>query len=100
MPKSDLFNMLAIHRKTLAPCSCNRLIILLRYMFNIALKNGDVGITKNPTAGYPLMKENREPERYLSADEAKVLYEHLLESDNKMLQYIKPMLNLTGARKR
>jgi integrase len=69
-------------------------------MFNIAIKNGDVGITKNPTAGYPLMKENREPERYLSADEAKVLYEHLLESDNKMLRYIIPMLILTGARKR
>ena len=98
--KSDLINLLANHRKTHAPGSCNRLIILLRYMFNIAIKNGDVGIVKNPTAGYPLMKENREPERYLSADEAKVLYEHLLESDNKMLRYIIPMLILTGARKR
>jgi integrase len=29
-----------------------------------------------------------------------VLYEHLLESDNKMLRYIIPMLILTGARKR
>ena len=98
--KSDLINLLANHRKTHAPGSCNRLIILLRYLFNIALRNGDVGITKNPTVGYPLMKENREPERYLSADEAKLLYEHLLESDNKQLQYIIPMLILTGARKR
>lgn len=51
--KSDLINLLANHRKTHAPGSCNRLIILLRYMFNIAIKNGDVGIVKNPTAGYP-----------------------------------------------
>ena len=85
--KSDLINLLANHRKTHATGSCNRLIILLRYMFYIAIKNGDVGIVKNPTAGYPLMKESREPERYLPADEAMVLYEHLLESYNKQLQY-------------
>lgn len=98
--RSDLITLMAEHRKTHAPGSCNRLLILLRYMFNLAVKGGDMGITKNPTAGYPLMKENKDPERYLTADEAKVLYKHLLKSENKMLQYIIPMMILTGARKR
>ena len=98
--KSDLINLLANHRKTHAPGSCNRLTILLRYLFNTAIKNGDVGITKNPTAGHPLMKEVNKQERFLSSEEAEVLYEKLKLSDNVMLQYIIPMLILTGARKR
>ena len=80
--------------------SANRLLIMMRYIFNLTLKWEVPGIKANPCKGIPLMEENREPERYLSADEAKVLYEHLLESDNKMLRYIIPMLILTGARKR
>lgn len=98
--KSDLINLLANHRKTHAPGSCNRLIILLRYMFNIAIKNDDVGITKNPTAGFPLMPEDNKKERFLTTDEAQVLYEKLKLSENSMLQFIVPMLILTGARKR
>ena len=80
--------------------SANRLLIMMRYIFNLTLKWEVPGIKANPCKGIPLMEENREPERYLSADEAKVLYEHLLESDNKMLRYVIPMLILTGARKR
>ena len=98
--KSDLISLMADHRKTHAPGSCNRLLILLRYMFNLAIKWETHGITKNPTAGYPLLKEDNKCERYLSVDEAKNLYEHLLVSENTMLKYIVPMLLLTGARKR
>jgi integrase len=98
--KADLITLLAEHRKTHAPGSCNRLLILLRYMFNLAIKWETPGITKNPTAGFPLMKEDNKHERFLSADEAEVLYEHLKQSDNTMLQFIVPMLILTGARKR
>jgi len=98
--KSDLITLLANHRKTHAPGSCNRLTILLRYLFNTAIKNGDVGITKNPMGGHPLMKEDNKQERYLTSEEAEALYEKLKLSDNTMLQYIVPMLILTGARKR
>jgi integrase len=98
--KSDLITLLASHRKTHAPGSCNRLTILLRYLFNTAIKNGDVGITKNPMDGHPLMKEDNKQERFLTSQEAEVLYEKLKLSDNVMLQYIVPMLILTGARKR
>ncbi len=98
--KQDVISLITDHRKTHAPGSCNRLTILLRYAFNLAIRWEVSGITKNPTAGYPLMEENNKNERYLSQEEAARLFECLLTSDNKMLQYIVPMLILTGARKR
>jgi integrase len=98
--KADIISLFAKHRTTHAPGSCNRLLILLRYMFSLAKKWEIPAIKSNPTEGIPLMKENNKRERYLSSEEAQVLYEELKRSDNKMLQYIVPMLILTGARKR
>ncbi len=98
--KVDLIGLFAEHRKTHAPASCNRLLILLRYMFNLAIRWETPGIVKNPTTGFPLMKEDNKHERFLSSAEAKTLYEEMKRSDNTMLQYIVPMLILTGARKR
>ena len=46
------------------------------------------------------MEENNKMERYLSVEEAQRLYEAVCKSENTMLQYIVPMLILTGARKR
>ena len=98
--KADLITLFAAHRKTHAPGSCNRLLILLRYMFNLALKWETPGVTKNPTVGFPLMVEDNKLERFLSTAETQELYEHLKQSVNPMLQFIVPMLILTGARKR
>ena len=98
--KADLISLMAQHRTTHAPGSCNRLLILLRYVFSCAIKWETPGITKNPTTGIPLMKEDNHKERYLSTDEAQRLYTQLQQSDNQMLGYIVPMLILTGARKR
>jgi len=83
-----------------APGSANRLLVLLRYVFNLASKWEVAGLAKNPTSGVPLFEENNGRERYLSREEARVLYAALLQSDNEMLRYIVPMLILTGARKR
>jgi len=98
--KGDVIALMAKHRTTHAPGSCNRLLILLRYVFSCSLKWETPGIKANPTAGIPLMKEDNVKERYLSTEEAQRLYEVLTRSDNVMLQYIIPMLILTGARKR
>lgn len=98
--KADLITLFAQHRKTHAPGSCNRLLILLRYMFNLAIKWETPGISKNPTTGFPLMPEDNQKERFLTTEEAQVLYANLKRSDNAMLKYIVPMLILTGARKR
>ncbi len=83
-----------------APGSANRLLIMMRYIFNLAVRWEVPGIKVNPTKGVPLMEENNKLERYLSVEEAHRLYESVCASDNKMLKYIVPMLILTGARKR
>ena len=98
--KADLITLLSKHQTTHAPGSCNRLLILLRYMFNLALKWETPGIAKNPTAGYPLLKEDNHMSRYLTTEEAQRLYGCLLKSENPMLRFIVPMLIVTGARKR
>ena len=83
-----------------APGSANRLLIMMRYVFNLALKWEVAGIKANPCKGVPLMEENNIKERYLSIEEARRLYEEVCKSDNTQLKYIVPMLILTGARKR
>ena len=97
--KQHLISFIGRHVKTHAPGSVNRVIILLRYIFNCAIKWEVSGITKNPTADIPLLEENNAKERYLTVEEANALIVALQLSDNKMLQYIIPILILTGARK-
>ena len=83
-----------------APGSANHLLILMRYMFNLAKKWEIPGAESNPTEGIPLMAVNNMKERYLSIEEANALYEAVCRSENRMLQFIVPMLLFTGARKR
>ena len=80
--------------------SANRLLIMMRYIFNLAMRWEVPGIKVNPCAGVPLLEVNNKKERYLSEEEARRLYEAVCKSENTMLQYIVPMLILTGARKR
>jgi integrase len=80
--------------------SANRLLIMMRYIFNLTLKWEVPGIKANPCKGIPLMEENNKMERYLSVEEAERLYGAVCKSENTMLKYIVPMLILTGARKR
>ena len=83
-----------------APGSANRLLIMMRYIFNLTLKWEVPGIKTNPCKGIPLMEENNKRERYLSVEEAQKLYGAVCSSENTMLKFIVPMLILTGARKR
>ena len=83
-----------------APSSSYRLIIVMRYIFNLAIRWETPGIKANPCAGVPLMEENNKRERYLHHDEARRLYESVCKSQNPMLKFIVPMLILTGCRKR
>ena len=83
-----------------APGSANRLLIMMRYIFNLALKWEVPGVSVNPCKGIPLMEENNKMERYLSVEEAERLYGAVCKSENASLKFIVPMLILTGARKR
>ena len=83
-----------------APGSANRLLILMRYCYNLAIRWEVPGIKANPCAGVPLLEVNNKKERYLSQEEAKRLYDAVCESQNPMLRYVVPLLILSGARKR
>ena len=80
--------------------SANRLLIMMRYIYNLTLRWEVPGIKSNPCKGIPLLEENNKLERYLSVEEAQKLYEAVCKSENTMLKFIVPMLILTGARKR
>lgn len=97
--KQDIVELINKYRENHSPSSCNRLLLLVRYMFNLAIRWEVPGVKTNPSAGYPLMQETPR-ERYLSKQEAATLNEQLNKSTNLMLRYIVPMLILTGARKR
>ena len=82
-----------------APASANRLVILLRYMFNLAIQWETRGVSDNPTKGVPLAEVNNQRERYLTAEEVQRLCKAVKESENPLLKPIISMLLLTGARK-
>ena len=96
-------HVLTVHRQRLAqgarPASANRLLILLRYMFNLALKWEMVGVHKNPAAGIPCFEENNKIERYLSASQVQALLEAVTQGHNPLLRPIVSLLVLTGARR-
>jgi len=99
--RQDIVKMHADRRASgAAPGSANRLLIMMRYIFNLALRWEVPGIKGNPTKNVPLMAEDNKKERYLNEDEARRLYEAVCESENAMLKFVVPMLILTGARKR
>ena len=98
--KRDVVQLINDQLPDYKPGSINRVIILLRYMFNLAIKWEVEGVFRNPTAGIPLLKENNQVERFLSVEEAKALLIAIKAPKNPMLQHIVSMLILTGARKR
>ena len=90
-----------IRAKGYAEGTANRILILLRYAFNLADKWGIAGVRVNPTKDVPLFEDHAgKKERYLSKEEAQRIFEAVRISENPVLQHIVPMLILTGARKR
>lgn len=99
--KHDVITMFHQHKSNGgAAGSANRLVILFRYMFNLAIKWETPGANTNPASGVALFDDPPTKERYLSTDEAQRLYGAVTNSASPMLKYIVPMLILTGARRR
>lgn len=83
-----------------AAATANRIVILLRYMFNLGKKWKVSGAETNPTHGVDLFEVNNAKERFLTQAEALRLFEVIKSSENTQLQYIVPLLLLLGCRKR
>ena len=83
------------------PGTCNRSLILLRYAFNLAIRWEIAGVKGNPTKDVPLFDDHDgKKDRFLTQEETHRLFDAVQQSSNSMLQFIIPMLILTGARKR
>jgi integrase len=97
--RGHITSLLSEHRKTHAPASTNRVLILIRFIYNCAIKWETHGVDKNPTSKIEQFPVNNKRERYLTDEEAKRLFKALEASEAVMLKYIIAMLLLTGARK-
>lgn len=77
----------------------NRMLVLIRYCFNLAIDWEVPSVTENPVKGIKTFQENNKIERYVSQEESLALKHALEQSENPMLKYIIGVLLVTGARK-
>jgi integrase len=82
----------------LAKGTANRGLVLLKYMFNLAIKWQIPGINFNPAAVVKLFEANNARERFLTAEETQRLLAAVEKSKNTQLKYIVPLLLLLGCR--
>ncbi len=78
----------------------NRSLVLIKYLFNLALKWNIPGCTVNPAKDVKLFQANNERTRFLTESETQKLLAELDNSRNKQLKFIVPLLILIGCRKR
>ena len=70
----------------------NRMMVLLRYNFNLALEWETVGVSENPAKGVKPFQENNKIERYVSQEESTALKAALENSTHPTLKYIIALL--------
>ncbi|MGB3751898.1 MAG: tyrosine-type recombinase/integrase [Arcobacteraceae bacterium] len=90
---SDMVNV-----KKLAPAYANKFLIFLSQAYKLAYEFEILQTQYNPVKGIKHFEENNEQERFLTKEESKRLLEAVKQSPNRNLQYIIPMLLLSGAR--
>jgi integrase len=87
-----------MREKGYATGTTNRVVIVLRHVFNLARKWRVPGVTENPTAGINLAPDvNRE--RFLSLEEAQRLIAAIECDENQVAAKAVMLLLLTGARR-
>lgn len=86
--------------KGFADGTCNRWLILMRFIFNCAIRWDVLPVGANPCSGVTLFTDNGARERYLSEEEVVCLFRVLDASSNVQLANIVKLLLFTGARKR
>jgi integrase len=84
--------------KGLAASTANRVLVILRYIYNLAIKWRMPGIASNPTTGIELGPEIQR-NRYLTKEEAQVLSAAIANDENRTAANAIMLLLLTGARR-
>src|SRR6185295_3726726 len=87
-----------MREKQYATGTTNRVVIVLRHIFNLARKWRVPGVTENPTTGINLAPDvNRE--RFLSLEEAQRLVVAIEQDENEVAARAIMLLLLTGGRR-
>ena len=89
----------ATRDKGYASSSCNRMLVLLKFIFNCAVRWDVLPNNGNPCVGVQPFKNNGGKERYLSKAEADRLFDELDRNRNVQVAQIIRLLLYTGARK-
>ena len=76
----------------------NRVVMILRYMYNLAAKWKLPGVTRNPTGGIELGQEMHR-NRFLTREEAQRLVDAITVDENRTAANAILLLMLTGARR-
>ena len=84
--------------KGLAASTANRVLVILRYIYNLAIKWRVPGIASNPTTGIELGPEIQR-NRYLTKEKAQVLSAAIANDENRTAANAIMLLLLTGARR-
>ena len=82
-----------------SPATCNRMLVLLKHIFNCAIRFEVLPAHGNPCKGVEMFPITLH-ERYLQPQEVTALFEELERNANTMVGQVVRLLLLTGARKR
>lgn len=97
---NEIQNWVTRLRLKYAPATCNKLLILLKYIFNCALRLERLPSgASNPAKGVNRYIENNQREVYLSNGQISRLIDAVKCSKNVMLPYIISFILCTGARR-
>src|SRR5574344_983899 len=89
-----------LHKKNLAPATANKFLIFLSNAYSLAHQFELLPHDINPCRGIKEFELNNQRQIFLTNTQAKRLLKYVELSPNQHLQFIIPMLLLTGARKR
>ena len=91
--------MQAVRQQGYAAGTCNRILVLLKYVLNCAIR-WDLMPPGNPCQGVTPFEDEGARERYLSEKELARLFQELEGNTNVQVAQVIRLLLLTGARKR
>lgn len=89
-----------MHADGYAKATCNRALVLLKLLFNLARRWKIPGAEHSPCTDVAYFQANNEREIFLNPEQTQRLMEQLLKSQNSQLKFIVPIALMTGARKR
>ena len=90
----------AVQAKGYAAGTCNRMIVLMKFIYNCAIRWNCLPPKMNPCQGVEPFEDNGARERYLTQEEVGRLFDELDTNRNVQVGQVIRLLLYTGARKR